>query len=369
MNDEKIPNKLEALGLALVDQKKARRIVEPHADRSGYWFGGGNLCLAADGSLLLVGRYRNAGDSTYGLSKGERGAELAVFESRDRGAAFHKVLSFSKADLAVDGREVLSIEGAALSAGPTGFELFVSTEKAGVEYPAGLESYRKPGTGVWSIDRLAAPTLDGLAARTPEPLDLKCDPGNLHIKDPGLFRAGDGSVLLFFCSHPFSWSSSNSGYAIRPAGSACFGEAVHEFFARGNCWDVAAARMTDVLTLPGELFGRGEAVNLVFYDGAECLRQLPESPNAVRRPRGFSCEELGGLAWFSGGDFPRPRRISLNQPLFVSPWGTGCCRYIHACPAPEGIYAVWQQGQASGAQPLVMNFLAWDEVRRIVGGA
>lgn len=369
MNDDRTVEQIKALGLALIDQARAHRVIEPHADQSGYWFGGGSLCIAPDGNLLVVGRYRNAGDSTFGLAKGQRGAELAVFESSNRGASFCKRLSFSKSALGVDGHEVLSIEGAALMHSESGFELYVSTEKAGVEYPGDLEAFRKPGTGVWSIDRLAAAGLDGLTHSEPRPVRLPGGPGHLHIKDPSLARFDDGTTVLYFCSHPFSWASSNSGYALRQAGATEFGPPVHDFFARGNCWDVAATRVTDALTLPGELFERTQPVSLVFYDGAECMRPHEQSPNAVRRPRGYSCEELAGLAWFVGSALDQIERISRNQPLFVSPWGTGCCRYIHACTSPDGVYAAWQQGQISGAQPLVLNFLSWDEVRRVIAEA
>src|SRR5690348_2012601 len=133
---------LIAFSSRLVDQQRARVIVGPKRDAPGFWFGGGNLALGPDGHLYLVGRYRNAGDSRIGLAGGERGAELAIFRSRDRGRSFEKVLSFSKSDLNVVGRHVLSIEGSALHWTSTGgVELFVSSEKDGVGYPPGFEDY------------------------------------------------------------------------------------------------------------------------------------------------------------------------------------------------------------------------------------
>ena len=152
---------------ALIDQDAARVIVPPKQPSTGFWFGGGNLVEDADGTFYLCGRYRNFGDSRTGLAAGERGLELAIFRSIDRGANFEKLLSFSKSDLNVGDRTVLSIEGSALrigeQAGKPLFELFVSTEKAGIDYPAGLESFLKPGAGVWTIERLAADSIAGLA--------------------------------------------------------------------------------------------------------------------------------------------------------------------------------------------------------------
>ena len=51
------------LAQLLIDQEQARIVVPPNQPRSGFWFGGGNLVEADDGTLFLVGRYRNSGDS------------------------------------------------------------------------------------------------------------------------------------------------------------------------------------------------------------------------------------------------------------------------------------------------------------------
>ncbi|MBT4866849.1 MAG: exo-alpha-sialidase, partial [Planctomycetaceae bacterium] len=147
-----LTDKLTRLALALIDQQQARVVVPPMQAESGFWFGGGNVVEANDGTLYLVGRYRNAGDSRTGLAAGERGFELAVFASIDRGESFQKVLQLDKAALSRDDRTVLSIEGAAIVSSDDGYELFVSTEKDGVGYPPGFDDHLKPGTGVWSID-------------------------------------------------------------------------------------------------------------------------------------------------------------------------------------------------------------------------
>ena len=62
-------------------------------------------------------------------------------------------MSFSKPELNVGDRSVLSIEGSALLFNEQGVELFVSSEKAGIDYPAEFRSFLKPGTGVWTIER------------------------------------------------------------------------------------------------------------------------------------------------------------------------------------------------------------------------
>ena len=348
---------LKRFGAMLIDQQRARVIVPPLRPGSGHWFGGGNLVEDSNGTLWLVGRYRNQGDSRTGLSAGERGLELAVFCSRDRGESFDKCLSLSKSDLNVADREVLSIEGTALQFSDRGVDLFVSTEKSGIPYPPGLESFLKPGTGVWTIDRLSAESVEGLAQAEVETVLASADPQFVHVKDPFLHRAG-GRNFLLFCSHPFSWSSSNTGFVeLDPAGRV-IGEPCFDFFPRGFAWDVAMTRGTAVVPFSA----RGESVNLIFYDGGECLRNLDEHSAAVKRPRGYSCEELGGLAYFHGDEPSPPRRVSVSTPLFLSPHGTGCSRYVDVLETADGFYATWQQSQPDGSQPLVMNFVSSEQV-------
>lgn len=354
----------------LIDQSKATVIVPPHAPASGYWFGGGKLLKDAVGTIWLCGRYRNAGDSRSGLGAGERGMECAIFQSRDHGRTFTKVIGMTKHDLSRDGREVISIEGCALNFSPDGsVELFVSSEKR-VDYPSALKDFQKPGTGIWTIDRITGSAPDQLDLSTLETvLENFEQPQYLHIKDPVVYNAPDGTTALIFCSHPFNWSSSNSGLALRPVGSPRFEVLRWEAVGRGAAWDVAATRITDRMPIPAVgHFADIPTTAVYFYDGAECLRQLDENPNAFSRPRGYSCEELGGA--FFGGLHPSPEmtRLSLIAPLFISPQGSGSSRYVATLVTDEGILATWEQSQPDRSQPLVSNFLPMSEVISILSG-
>ena len=102
--------RLIRLSRALINQEKARILIEPQQRRSGFWFGGGNVIRDADGSILICGRFRNFGDSRTGVGAGERGLELAVYRGESHRGNFKKILSFSKADLACNGKAVVSIE-------------------------------------------------------------------------------------------------------------------------------------------------------------------------------------------------------------------------------------------------------------------
>lgn len=351
---------------ALVDQERARIIVPPMEAGEGFWFGGGNIVDDGD-AIWVSGRYRNRGDSRTGLAAGTRGVECTFFRSTDRGETFTRVVGWSKADLSRDA-EVLSIEGSALHRLPDGgWELFVSTEKD-LPYPEPFRSYQKPGTGVWSIDRLTGPALDGIDATTIRPVLAGVDPAHLHVKDPAVHDGPEGTDLLF-CSHPMSWASSNTGLAVRSRPEDGFVVRSWDLLPRGNIWDVAVTRVTNCLPVPrvGRL-ALAAPIVVMFYDGAESLRRLDEHPSANRRPRGYSCEELGGAAWAPADDLLAAQRLSLTEPLFISPHGTGSSRYVHTLTTEHGIYATWQQSQPDGSQPLVMNFLPADEVVALLAG-
>ncbi|MEO8496680.1 MAG: exo-alpha-sialidase, partial [Planctomycetota bacterium] len=247
----------------------------------------------AAGRLYLVGRYRKFGDSRTGLGAGERGLELAIFCSDDRGQTFRKQVSFSKPELNVGAREVLSIEGSALHFNEQGVELFVSTEKAGIEYPAEFRSFLKPGTGIWTIERLQAASIDELKNASIETVLESDDPAVLHVKDPAVYTASNGDLVLMYCTHPYCWSSSNTAYATRKRGSDRLGESCFDFFPRGFAWDIAITRGTCILDVPKVGAFADRQVSLMFYDGGEALRNLDENERAVKRPRGYSCEELG----------------------------------------------------------------------------
>lgn len=354
-----VEKKLENFAKALINEEKAKIAIPANRPSKGYWFGGGNM-IEKDGSFYVSGRYRNDGDSRTGLDLGDRGLELAVFESKDRGKSFQKIHSIMKLDLPGG---VLSIEGTALNINAQGqIELFISSEKSQNTYPAHLQDYLKKGTGVWSIDVITANTITGLTVDKIKPL-LSCDkPEYIHVKDPFYYRSYTGAQYLMFCTHPFTWSSSNTGFMKRKGEELSFEEPVWEFFRRGHTWDVAMTRGTYVLDMPQIGVLKDKRISLCFYDGGECLRNIDQHEKAVKRPRGYSCEELGGLAYIENGSLSSIKRISVETPFFLSPYGTACSRYVSVLTAKEGMYALWQQSQKDCSQPLVMNFLSNEEI-------
>lgn len=358
--------RLRALAHVLVDPAAARVAVAPERPEKGFWFGGGKMARGPEGRLWLTGRYRSAGDSRTGLDLGDRGRELALFASEDGGASWTKRLALDKAAVTPDGEPALSIEGSALRFVPDGVELFVSSEKR-APYPSPVEAFRKPGTGVWTIERLRANSVAELAQATPETLVASADPATLQIKDPFLATRPDGGLLLFFCHHSFNWSSTGTGVvAIGPDGVAS-GPPRFDCYPRGPAWDVAITRGSCVLPVPERIAPAG--TGLVFYDGGECLRNLEEHPQAAKRPRGYSCEELGGLGVYEAGDPASFRRISTIFPEFTSPDGTGCLRYVDVLATDDAFIATWQQSRPDGSQALMIHRVERDEALARAGAA
>ena len=362
--------RLTELGQRLLDQKNAHIIVDALGESSGYWFGGGNVILDSSGNILISGRYRNEGDARTGTGAGARGLECAVFSSKSTHSKFEKILSFSKDDLS-HREEVVSIEGVSLLKSPNQdnkFDFIISTEKK-IAYPKALINFQKPGTGVWSIDMISS--VNGLASFKLNEMQTiaSSEKGStLHVKDPVGFNDSRGNTHVLFCHHPFSWSSSNTGLISREAGKDSFELKSENILNRGNTWDVACSRITEKISIPklGQ-FADIPDLSLYFYDGAECLRPLDQNPQAAKRPRGYSCEELGGLAWGWDDEFPILNKISINFPLFISPFGTGCSRYASAVRFDDdSIFATWQQSQSNYSQPLVGNHLSSAEVKRIL---
>jgi hypothetical protein len=352
---------------ALIDQHAAHVIVEPQERSSGFWFGGGNLVEARDGALYVVGRYRNAGDSRTGVAAGTRGLELAIFKSADKGATFEKVVSWDKADLNSPSGAVLSIEGCCLRFVDGGVELFVSTEKTGVSYPDIVGSFQKPGAGVWTVDVLRAASIEGLKTATVDAAFRSACPEHLHVKDPFYWHTAHGD-RLGYCSHPFGWSSSNTGVVDIPSAGAMAELPQHSVFPRGSTWDVAMTRGTCILPVPKVGTFAGADYTLLFYCGGECLRPIDEHATAVKRARGYSCEEIGGAAFFVDDDVSTAKRLSNLLPMFISPWGTGCSRYADVLETDDGYYATWQQSQDDLSQPLVLNFVSTAQARSILAG-
>ncbi len=364
--NNKMKEKLIAFSEKLVNQEDAKIIVPAQDASTGFWFGGGKMICDEKGDLYVSGRYRNFGDSRTGTGAGVRGLELAIFKSSDKGKNFEKVKSFSKKDLNINGREILSIEGTALNLTEDGVEMFISTEKLNRPFPEGLEQFHKPGTGSWTIELMKADSVKNLSTDNYETILETNDPRWFNIKDPFVYRTREDDLILGYCTHPFNWASSNTGYVVRKKGESSFSAQCNTFFPRGFCWDVGITRGTAFLRVPRIGLFENEDLTLCFYDGGEAMRSYEAHANAVKRPRGSSCEELGGLAFFRGDNLKSMERLSTVLPQFVSPWGTGCSRYVDVLETEEGFYTTWQQCQEDLSQPLVMNFVKKEEAVRIL---
>ncbi|MGB9677836.1 MAG: exo-alpha-sialidase, partial [Candidatus Ratteibacteria bacterium] len=231
-------------------------------------------------------------------------------------------------------------------------------------YPEGFEIYQKEGTGVWEIDVLEGKNLEDINPENIRNVLISENPENLHVKDPVVFDLSN-KVYMIFCQHSFCWSCSYSGLAVKQSNE--FKIISNDILPKGYSWDIAVRRITERLPVPKiGIFKDLPDISLYFYDGAECLREHQQSEKGVKRPRGYSCEEIGGLAYGFDSYFPEIYRLSLYFPLFVSPYGTGCNRYVSAFWDGEKIYAIWQRSISDFSQPLFINIVDVEEIERIL---
>jgi len=93
---------------------------------------------------------------------------------------------------------------------------------------------------------------------------------------------------------------------------------------------------------------------------------MQEHPGAHSRPRGFSCEEIGGLAIAAADGVSDIERLSVNEPMFLSPNGWHTSRYVDVLATADGFYATWQQARSDFSQPLVMNFVSMAEAEALL---
>ncbi|MCM8785241.1 MAG: exo-alpha-sialidase [Candidatus Omnitrophica bacterium] len=359
---ENFEEKLIELARKIIDKEKAKIIIEPYKREKGYWFGGGKIRKDKEGRLIITGRYRNFGDSRYGIEVGERGLELAIFVSEDNGKTFKKIKSFIKKYLEVEGKEVLSIEGSSIYFGEK-IELYISTEKKR-DYPRDFKRFQKEGTGIWEIDVLTGESLEDISPENIRNVLISQDPENLHIKDPVVFDLNN-KIYMIFCQHPYCWTCSYSGLAVKENDN--FKIISKDILPKGYTWDVAVTRITDRLPVPKiGIFKDLPDISLYFYDGAECIREHPQSEKGVKRPRGYSCEEIGGVAYGFDYEFPRIYRLTKYFPLFFSDQGTGSNRYVSTLFDGEKIYAIWQKSVFDFSQPLFMNVVNIEDIEKIL---
>ncbi len=345
---------------SLVDDDAAVVLVEPTRNEPGFWFGSGGVARGADGAYYISGRYRDRGDSRTGLAAGRRGWKLAIKRSRNPLGPYEDVWTAEKNDLGTERGEVVSIEGTALLRREDGtVELYISSEKAR-PYPDAVKDAQKPNTGIWDIDLVAASDFDQFDPDCIRPLLWSDDPETLHIKDPDVTVGRDGETLLMFCHHGFNWSSSSTGLMRRR--NDAWGAPEFNIMPHGLTWDVAVTRATSRLPIPPVgAFASQPPVSLYFYDGAECVREHPSS-----KPKGYSCEELGGAAYALDAKRPVFVRLSRLEPLFVSRRGTGCHRYVKTYIDSDGVMAMWQMSNEQAAQPLYGRYLPMAKVAEIL---
>lgn len=65
-------------------------------------------------------------------------------------------------------------------------------------------------------------------------------------------------------------------------------------------------------------------------------------------------------------EFPHMERLSLEAPLLISPYGTGCSRYFKVFEWGGQYLVTWQPSQPDESHALVMNRVRRSGVEEII---
>ena len=109
------------------------------------------------------------------------------------------------------------------------------------------------------------------------------DANTLHIKDPVATRIKNDQTELIYCNHPFSWSSSNTGLALAVNNESSFTKISDSILPRGNSWDVACSRITEILPNPQiGSFINSPPLSFYFYDGQNAYVHSIKIPKQLK---------------------------------------------------------------------------------------
>ncbi len=311
--------------LTLFDPKDGNTIIEPPGKGPGHWAGAPNVYFDSTERKFYL---------SYRLRKPhpQRGSESRIAESTD-GLKFTDIWSVRKEDL-----ETSSMERSALVVTSNGeYRLYIS--------------YVDPANNKWRIDMMEADS--------PEHFDISKRKSILNadslqvegVKDPH-FLILDGVYYMFFSYAPKLQSVSpeqiahlhttgdifNTGKVKSVTGLATSQDGISFRWLRdvsllGTGWDSHTARVTCVLPARSGF--------TIFYDGASDGER--------------NYEEFTGIA--TSSDLLHYKRISLERPVLVSPFGTGSLRYIHAINVSDDFYFYYECSLPDGSHDLRLNIV------------
>lgn len=309
----------------LFDPREGQTVFRPPGSGTGYWAGAPSVTYdPLSKRFYLYRRIRQPHPI--------RGGECRVAESED-GVHFSDIWAMTKQQL--DGSP--SIErGALVRAFEGDWLLYVS--------------YVDPADGRWRIDVMRSKTPDGFDPRSRKPVFTAASTGTQGVKDPVVYKLG-GEYYMFYCYAPSPPDVDEDLFARMHETADVFntGLVVHHsalavsrdgerFTPLGDVlvppkegWDRDTVRTTSVLWMPPYF--------VMLYDGKASVRD--------------NYEERCGYA--IGFDLLRWRRVTVDGPALISPWGSGSLRYVDAITVDGRLYAYYEMSCPDGSHELRVN--------------
>ncbi|MEW6045071.1 MAG: hypothetical protein AB1609_01095 [Bacillota bacterium] len=309
-----------------IDPRQGVTVFSPPAPGQGHWVGAPSATYDPEsGTFYLYRRIR--------YPRPVRGGECRIAASQD-GLRFTDIWVMSRDQL-----ESSSIERSALVRSFEGdWLLFVS--------------YVDPSDGRWRIDGMRAPSPDSFQPAKRWPVLTAESTGTQGVKDPVVYKSAGEYYLFFTYAHVGAQAEGTAQLRMHESGDAFNTGAVlsrsavavsrdgQHFSVLGDVlvppergWDRDTTRTTCVVYVPPQF--------IMFYDGKARVEENYE-------------ERCGYAVSF---DFARWRRVTVDGPWLVSPWGSESLRYLDVAAAQGRLFAYYEMCLPDGSHELRVNVI------------
>jgi len=324
-NQFKTKKNLKWFGTApLFDPKEGQTVIEPLSSGRGWWAGAPNVLYDDQRRRFLIS-FRHRKPRELG-----RGFKACIAESED-GRKASIIWEGTKEELGSD-----SLERFCIFKHPDGsFTLYAS--------------YVDPRDLRWRIDSVHANRPEKFDLRKRSQVLTAGDAKVEGVKDPYVFLVG--AIYYMFISYVpsppkvdenlkrrmhetadvFNTGISRSHTALAISRDGRNFEWAGDIFSPGKGWDGYATRIGSILHTPPGF--------TVFYDGSATVQE--------------NYEEKTGMAHTF--DLKHYQKLSVDEPVLVSPHSSGSLRYLDAVEVEGKVYYFYEYAREDGSHELRMN--------------
>jgi len=296
-------------------------VVGPLADGPGWWAGAPHVHYdEEDRRFYLYYRLRRPRGHEF-----ERGGEVRLAAGTD-GVHFETIWRMLKTELSSD-----SIERGCVYRTPDG------------RWAMAI-SYVDPADRRWRTDLMTADQPDAFRSADRQPVFAASDLGLEGVKDPFVFRQGNGYRMLLSIARADGDASAERMHdggdvymtgLIRSATGLAMSDDGVGWQWQGEIlgppstgWDAYCTRINSVIAVGGGFVG--------FYDGSRDETENFEERCGV-------CVSADGRSW---------RRLTTDAPWVAWPHATGSMRYVNALQVDDRLYYHYEAARPDGSHEL-----------------